>query len=127
MYPLDRSLGGPQRLPRRCEAEKNLSPCNVTVTEIHGPAAISGPQFDRKLYCDMSTSCWVARQGLRSGALLGSRPLRWCGEAGSSPRSRDDVTCVYMVARRGAAILSDTTVGRVLMVRRPATASETTQ
>jgi hypothetical protein len=26
-------------------------------------------------YCDMSTSCWVARQGLRSGALLGSRPL----------------------------------------------------
>jgi hypothetical protein len=29
----------------------------------------------RETYCDMSTSCWVARQGLRSGAMLGSRPL----------------------------------------------------
>jgi hypothetical protein len=43
------------------------------------------------------------------------------------PRSRDDVTCVSIVARRRAAILSDTTVGGVLMVRRPATASETKQ
>jgi hypothetical protein len=63
-----------------------------------------------------------------------SAQTRWChataleyGSCATVPRSCDDVICVYMVARRRAAILSDTTVGGVLMVRRPATASKTTQ
>jgi hypothetical protein len=38
------------------------------------------------LYCDMSTHCWVAQQGLRNRALLGSRPVN------KIPRRRDDVT-----------------------------------
>jgi hypothetical protein len=63
-----------------------------------------------------------------------SAQTRWChataleyGSCATVPRSRYNVTCVYMVASRRAAILSDTTVGGVLMVRRPVTASETTQ
>jgi hypothetical protein len=60
-------------------------------------------------YCDMSTHCCIAQQGLSNRALLGSRPVN------KVPRRHDDVTfqeygnvtCVYVVARRRAAILSD--------------------
>jgi hypothetical protein len=64
----------------------------------------------------MSTSCLDCAAGVaqRSVArqpsakqLATKHAARRCGEAGSSPRSRDDDTCVYMVARRRAAILSD--------------------
>jgi hypothetical protein len=46
-------------------------------------------------YCDMSIHCWVALLVSRH------RPVN------KVPRRRDDVTCVYVVARRRAAILSD--------------------
>jgi hypothetical protein len=42
------------------------------------------------IYCDMSTSCWVARQGLRRGALLDSHLLN---------NSRPNTRCA--VVRRG--------------------------
>jgi hypothetical protein len=59
-------------------------------------------------YCDMSTSCLVARQGLRSGALLGSRPLnnsrpntRWAAVRGggvffAQPRWRHATALEYV-------------------------------
>jgi hypothetical protein len=45
-------------------------------------------------YCDMSTSCWVALQGLRSGALLRRRPLN---------NSRPNTRCA---AVRGGGVFS---------------------
>jgi hypothetical protein len=63
-------------------------------------------------YCDMSTHCWVAqlvsrhrpvnRVPRRRGDV---KQQRW--NTAPAHSRRDDVTCVYVVARRRAAILSD--------------------
>jgi hypothetical protein len=66
-----------------------------------------------------NTNWTLMQSNLTKGSFVSNATALEYGSCATVLLSRNDVTCVYMVASRRAAILSDTTVGGVLMVRAP--------